>query len=218
MSSPPDTRPSSSSAVRHPARRLLAVVLVCCVVLFTWYYLRGTWATTSPVYPSSPDEGVKSVIVLNDQGSREIQTAVLLPVPVETAWSILSNYAEWERLFPTIRRLGSETKVLDKDRHHVVSDVMTPLGILKLDFIVTHEKTSDGGFIASWNAPTAELPVNEGAIRVTPRGPQLTLLVYTVHKQYREYPQFMVYNKLLGHQTDLVGTLSTRILEAAGER
>jgi len=190
-------------------------VLLGCGVLFGWYYIRGTWATKNPTYPSSPEDGVTSVIVLNEDGDKEIRTAVVIPVSVENAWKILSNYDEWERLFTTIR--ASKTEELDNNRYHVVSEVMTPLGTIKLETIVTHEKIPGGGYRAWWDAPTDELPLNRGSIRVTPQGPEQTLLVYTVLKQYRQYPQFVVYNTLLGHQKDLVGTLRERIIEAAGE-
>ena len=208
---------SNVSMERSPALRFVVGVLMVCVVLFGWYYVRGTWATSSPTYPSSPEEAITSVIVRNQDGQNEIQTAVVMPVSVEDAWKILSDYGEWERLFSTIKHLDEETEPLDEKRHHVVSDVVTPLGVLKLDFIVTHEETSDGGYLAWWDAPTEELPVNRGEIRVKPQGPEKTLLVYSVHKDYRRYPQFVVYNMLLDHQSDLVSTLRDRITEAARE-
>jgi hypothetical protein len=142
---------------------------------------------------------------------------VVIPVPVETAWKILSNYDEWERLFKTVR----EKKVaeqLDEHHHHVVSDVMTPLGMISLDFIITHEELPDGGYLASWDAPTKELPVNRGTIRISPHGQDQTLLVYSVRKQYQKYPRFLVNNMLLHQQPDLVGTLRRRMVEVAKEQ
>jgi hypothetical protein len=212
---PNRTEPAAS---RPPRRRLvlrfMVIALLACAALFTWYYFRGSWATAKPKYPASPSEGVTSQIVLNKQGQKEIQTAVVLPVSIETAWKILSNYKEWEKLFKTVRE-RAPTEQLDKNRHHVVSDVTTPLGVIQLDFIVTHETTTDGGYLAWWDAPTKDLPVNRGEIRITPQGPNQTLLVYTVCKQYRQYPQFAVYNMLLDHQRDLVETLGERIVEVS---
>mgnify|MGYP007073180382 CR=1 FL=1 len=100
----------------------------------------------------------------------------------------------------------------------MVSDIVTPLGVLQLDFIVTHEQLANGGYLASWDAPTEELPVNRGTIRVTPQDDGKTLLVYTVCKEYQKYPQFVVYNMLLDHQRDLVETLRDRIMEIAAEQ
>lgn len=215
MSDPPPSKPGNPSHVRRPVARFVVSALLGCLVLFGWFYLRGTWATKNPTYPTSPIDSITSVIVLNEANQKEIQTAVVIPVSVESTWKIISNYEEWERLFSTIHRLAPETEKLDHNRHHVVSDVMTPLGMIKLDFIVTHEDIPGGGYRAWWDAPTADLPVNRGEIRVTPKGPEQTLLVYTVDKQYRKYPQFVVYNILLGHQADVVGTLRKRIIEAA---
>lgn len=214
-SEPATATPKSPSTVRRPALRFVVGVLLGCLILFGWYYIRGTWATKNPKNPSSPEEGITSVIVQDEEGDKGIHTAVVLPVSVEDAWEILSDYGEWEKLFTTIR--DSKTEKLDENRYHIVSDVMTPLGTIKIETIVTHEETPDGGHLAWWDAPTDELPLNRGSIRVTPIGPEQTLLVYTVLKEYRKYPQFVVYNMLLGHQKDLVGTLSERIIEAADE-
>ena len=217
MSAPLPSKPDKPSNIRKPVRQLMVSAILFCLILFTWFYIRGSWATKNPTDPASPADGVKSVIVQKD-GKKEIRTSVVIPVSVENAWSIISNYEEWERLFSTIHRLDPETGVLDNNRHHVVSDVMTPLGMIKLDFIVTHENTADGGYVAWWDAPTEELPINRGEIRVTPKGSEQTLLVYSIDKQYRKYPQFAVYNVLLGHQTDLVSTLRKRIIEAANKQ
>jgi hypothetical protein len=66
---------------------------------------------------------------------------------------------------------------------------MTPLGTVSLDFIVTHQSTEDGGHLAWWDAPIHKLPVNRGTIRITPLAADRTLLVYTVVKRWRIYPQ-----------------------------
>ena len=213
--------PTKTSAVQPSSRRVvprfIVIVFLACFSLFAWYYLRGSWATEKPTYPTTPADGVLSQIVKNADGEKEIQTSVVLPVSTDTAWKILSNYEEWERLFKTVQE-RAPTEQLNENRHHVVSDITTPLGVMQLDFIVTHEATPDGGYLAWWDAPTEELPVNRGTIRVTPQGPDQVLLVYTVCKQYRQYPQFVVYNALLGHQRDLVETLRDRIIEISHEQ
>ena len=208
---PRDERPL---ARRKTPWVVLSVVLVCLLV-FGGYYLRGTWATKKPAELTTPEQGAVSQLVLAADGQKEIRTAVVVPVSVDTAWKILSNYEEWEKLFKTVRRKQA-TEKLDANRHHVVSDVLTPLGTITLDFIVTHEQTPGGGYLAWWDAPTKELPVNKGTIEIKPLGPDQTLLVYTIRKQYRQYPQFLVNNMLYSHQTDLVATLRDRMVEAAG--
>jgi len=214
---PPTTATSARPSRRRVALRFVLGVLFLCSLLFGWYYLRGTWATAIPVDPTTPEQGAICRIVQTPEGDREIRTAIVIPVSVATAWKILSNYNEWERLFKTIRERKS-TEKLDEHRHHVVSDVMTPLGTIALDFIVTHEQTADGGYLASWDAPTTDLPINRGSIRITPQGPERTLLVYTVRKRYRQYPEFFVNNMLLDTQPDLVRTLSRRMIEIAREQ
>lgn len=208
--------PAGPSRQRVALRFLLGVLLVG-LLLSGWFYLRGTWATTDPTDPTTPDQGVDSRLVQAPDGDKEIRTAVVIPVAVATAWKILSNYDEWERLFKTVRR-KQVAEPVDEHHHHVVSDVMTPLGLITLDFIVTHERTPDGGYLAWWDAPTAELPVNRGTIRLTPLGPDQTLLVYTVRKQYRQYPHFVVNNLLLTQQKDLVRTLRQRMIEISQEK
>ena len=200
--------------VRRPARRFLAYVTVACLALFAAYYARGTWAAKQATDPQSPADGVICQLVRDPDGEKVIRTAVVIPVPVDTAWQILSDYAEWEQLFKTIRR-KQVAEPIGENQHHVVSDVTTPLGTLSLDFVVTHEETPDGGYLARWDAPTKELPINKGTIRITPQGDAETLFVYTVHKQYRKYPTFLVNNVLLGHQPDLVRTLAARMEEVA---
>lgn len=206
-----------ASARRKPGWVLVAGVLLVCFSLYGWYFARGTWATANPTYPTKPEDGVISNLVLNAEGRREIHTAVVIPVPVATAWGILSNYKEWERLFKTVHE-RKPTEPLPGNQHHVVSDVQTPLGVLQLDFIVTHEPTDNGGYRATWDAPTKELPSNRGSIQITPLGPDNTLLVYVVEKQYRRYPQFLVYNALYEHQADIVATLRARMLEVAKQK
>ncbi len=200
--------------VRRPARRFLVYVLIACLALFAAYYARGTWAAKQATDPKSPEDGVICQLVRDPDGEKVIRTAVIIPVPIESAWQILSDYAEWERLFTTIRR-KQVAEPIGENQHHVISDVTTPLGTLSLDFIITHEETADGGYLAWWDAPTDELPINKGTIRITPHGDAQTLFVYTVHKQYRTYPSFLVNNVLLSHQPDLVRTLAARMEEVA---
>jgi len=199
----------------HTYRFLFGVSAVC-VFLFGFYYLRGAWPADIPSDPKSVSDGVRCQLIRTHKDRTEIRTAVVIPVPLETAWRILSDYEEWERLFKTVRR-KQITERVGENQHHVVSDVTTPMGTLTLDFIVTHEHLPGGGYRASWDAPTPELPVNEGEMRITPLSPNETLFVYTVRKEYRKYPSFLVNNMLLNHQPDLVATLATRMQEVAKE-
>jgi hypothetical protein len=217
MTAAADPKVAKAAAARRRTPWIVLAVVLVCLLVCAGYYLRGTWATTSPVALTSTEQGAVSQLVRAADGQKEIRTAVVIPVSVETAWAILSNYDEWEKLFKTVRR-KQETKQLDANRHHVVSDVLTPLGTITLDFIVTHEQTPDGGYLAWWDAPTKELPVNKGTIEIQPLAGDRTLLVYTIRKQYRHYPQFLVNNMLYSHQTDLVQTLRERMVEAAKEQ
>ncbi|MCA9239799.1 MAG: SRPBCC family protein [Planctomycetales bacterium] len=210
----PTTGVPQVNEARRPARQFLVYVLMALLALFALYFARGAWAAKQAKDPASPQDGVICQLVRDPDGEKVIRTAVVIPVPIETAWRILSDYGEWERLFKTIRR-KQLSEPIGENQHHVVSQVTTPLGTLSLDFIVTHEKTADGGYLAWWDAPTDELPINKGTIRITPRGDGETLFVYTVHKQYRRYPSFLVNNMLLRHQPDLVRTLAARMEEVA---
>jgi uncharacterized protein YndB with AHSA1/START domain len=214
---PPANVATQKQPPKRPIKRLLCAVLVGFGALFGWYFVRGTWAASKMDDPTTPEQGVISKLVLSDDGHREIRTAVVIPVSIEQAWRILSDYEEWEKMFKTVRR-KQRTEPLEGNRRHVVSDVMTPMGTITLDFIVTHEETPDGGYRAWWDAPTRELPVNRGEIVISPRGPTQTLFVYTVRKQYQQYPAFLVNNMLLKHQPDIVSTLRDRMIEAAREQ
>lgn len=216
MSEPAVAPPSAAEPARPRRRlrwRLLFLVLGVLLALFAVYFVLGT-LPRDPADPATPADGPVSRLVRGDDGEKEIRTAVVIPVPVGTAWKILSDYEEWEKLFKTVRK-KRVAEPLGDNRHHVVSDVMTPVGEITLDFVVTHEALPGGGYLAWWDAPTAELPVNKGAIRVEPRGGGETLLVYTVRKRYRTYPQFMVNNMLMRQQKDLVRTLAGRMVEVA---
>ena len=202
---------------KRPIKRILCFVLLGFCVLFGWFFVRGTWAASKMVDPTTPEQGVIAKLVLSDDGHREIRTAVVIPVSIAQAWKILSDYDEWEKMFKTVRQ-KQRTEPLEGNRRHVVSDVMTPMGTITLDFIVTHTETPDGGYLASWDAPTRELPINRGEIRITPSGPNQTLFVYTVRKKYQQYPEFLVNNMLLKHQPDIVNTLRERMIEAAREQ
>ncbi|MFM9960891.1 MAG: SRPBCC family protein [Planctomycetaceae bacterium] len=203
-------------STKHSIKRILCFVLLGFCLLFGWYFVRGTWAASKMVDPTTPEQGVIAKLVLSDDGHREIRTAVVIPVSIDQAWRILSDYDEWEKMFKTVRR-KQRTEPLEGNRRHVVSDVMTPMGTISLDFIVTHEETPDGGYLAWWDAPTRELPINKGTIRITPHGANQTLFVYTVRKKYQQYPEFLVNNMLLKHQPDIVSTLRLRMIEAAKE-
>jgi hypothetical protein len=211
-------QPTDSPKHRLPSnqRRLALIVLAAFLILAAGFYIRGSRADSVPRNPAKPADGIITQLVINESGESGIRTAVVIPVPVKTAWSILSNYDEWERLFNTVRR-KQVAEPLGENQHHVVTDVLTPMGTISLDFIVTQEELDDGGYRARWDAPTNELPVNKGTIEIHPLGSDQTLLVYSVIKRYRKYPQFVVNNALFGHQTDIVKTLSTRIVEVARE-
>lgn len=221
--SAPSTPPTAPSTVKsmpsrkRPVKRILLFVLLGFCLLFGWFFVRGTWAARKMDDPTTPEQGVISKLVLSDDGHREIRTAVVIPVTIAQAWRILSDYDEWEKMFKTVRQ-KQRTEPLAGNRRHVVSDVMTPMGTITLDFIVTHEELPGGGYLAWWDAPTRELPINKGEIRITPNGANQTLFVYTVRKKYQQYPEFMVNNMLLKHQPDIVSTLRQRMIEAAKEQ
>ena len=215
-SAAPAPAASKSTPPKRPIKRILCLVLLGFCVLFGWYFARGTWAASKMDDPTTPEQGVIAKLVLSDDGHREIRTAVVIPVTIEQAWRILSDYDEWEKMFKTVRQ-KQRTEPLEGNRRHVVSDVMTPMGTITLDFIVTHEEIPTGGYRASWDAPTRELPINRGEIRITPHGANQTLFVYTVRKKYQQYPEFLVNNMLLKHQPDIVSTLRLRMIEAAKE-
>lgn len=197
----------------HRMRRIL-ITLGAFLIVVMVFYLRGTVADAVIKDPKTAADGIVTQLLINESGEKYIRTAVVMPVSVATAWKILSDYDEWERLFKTVRR-KKVAEPAGENQHHVVTDVMTPMGVISLDFIVTQEELSDGGYRARWNAPTRELPVNKGAIEIHPQGSDQTLLVYSVVKRYQIYPQFVVNNALFGHQLDIVKTLSSRIVEAA---
>ena len=212
----PVSAANKSTPPKRPIKRILCLVLLGFCLLFGWYFARGTWAASKMDDPTTPEQGVIAKLVLSDDGHREIRTAVVIPVTIAQAWRILSDYDEWEKMFKTVRQ-KQRTEPLDGNRRHVVSDVMTPMGTITLDFIVTHEEIPMGGYRASWDAPTRELPINRGEIRITPLGANQTLFVYTVRKKYQQYPEFLVNNMLLKHQPDIVSTLRLRMIEAAKE-
>ena len=216
-SAAPASAANKSTPPKRPIKRILCFVLLGFCLLFGWYFARGTWASSKMVDPTTPEQGVIAKLVLSDDGHREIRTAVVIPVSIEQAWRILSDYDEWEKMFKTVRQ-KQRTEPLEGNRRHVVSDVMTPMGTITLDFIVTHEEIPGGGYLARWDAPTRELPINRGEIRITPHGANQTLFVYTVRKKYQQYPEFLVNNMLLKHQPDIVSTLSLRMIEAAKEQ
>ena len=210
----PLEHPKSQRRGNHPRLRLALFIAAAFFILAAVFYIRGTVASTVVKDPKTPADGVVTQLLVNESGEKYIRTAVVMPVQVATAWSILSDYDEWERLFKTVRS-KKVAEPAGENQHHVVSDVMTPMGVISLDFIVTQDELPDGGYRAIWNAPTRELPVNKGTIEIHPLGADQTLLAYSIVKRYKIYPQFVVNNALYGHQTDIVKTLSARIAEVA---
>ena len=178
-------------------------------------YLRGTSAVSKMDDPATPEQGALTKIVMSDDGNREIRTAVVIPVAIEQAWEMLSG-DEWQKLFESVRQ-KEQAGPLEQNRRHVIADVMTPLGTITLDMIVTMEELPGGGYQAWWDAPADDLIIKKGNIRITPQGPGQTLFVYTAQRKYRQYPEFLVNNMLLNHQSDVVNTVQKRMIAAAGD-
>jgi carbon monoxide dehydrogenase subunit G len=167
-------------------------------------WLRGTLAGTAERNPASPAEGVLTQLLLTPEGRKVVRCAAVFAQPPATVWKAVTDYAGFERIFPTVKAV--KTGIEADGRHRFACDVTSLLGTWPVDVRIRHEE-APGKYTASWDEPTGDVLVNRGSWTLLPAPGDQTLVVYTLDVEVRRLPGFLVRAVLLSRQRTVVEAL-----------
>jgi uncharacterized protein YndB with AHSA1/START domain len=171
-------------------------------------WVRGTVASTSERNPASPSDGVLTQLFLAADGRKVVRCAALLDHPPARVWKAVTDYADFERIFPTVSAVT--TGVEADGRHRFACQVSSILGTWPVDIRIRHEEAV-GKLVASWDEPTGDVAVNRGNWTLVPAPADRTLVVYTLDVEVRPFPAFLVRAVLLSRQKTVLEALASHL-------
>jgi len=185
-----------------------AAFLGLALVVFGVVWFQGTLASTIEENPSSPTDGVLTQLFLAPDGRKVVRCAALLDHPLPRVWSAVTDYARFERIFPTVT--GVETSIEADGRHRLACQVTSILGNWPVDVRIRHQE-DPGRHVASWDEPTGDVAVNRGSWTLVPAAGDRTLVVYTLDVEVRPFPGFLIRAVLLSRQKTVVEALRSHL-------
>lgn len=175
---------------------LLAGALVLVLIL------RGTLASSEAVKPSTSSEGPLAQLWRAPDGTRWVRCALVVDRPLDRVWSVVTGYADFPKIFPTI--VKAETSVEPDGRHRLRAEVAASvLGTWPVDILIRHEEKGDVR-VASWDQPTGDVLRNRGSWTLTKLDDQRTLVEYLLDVEIRRYPDWFVRAVLRGRQKGIL--------------
>jgi uncharacterized membrane protein len=185
-----------------PAALFLAAGVFLLVLV-----LRGTLATTETPKPSTSADGALAHLWLNPEGRKVVRCALVVDRPLDRVWSVVTGYARFPEVFPTILKAESSVEPDGRHRLRAVVDASV-LGAWPVDILIRHEEKGDVR-VASWDQPTGDVLRNAGSWTLTKLDGDRTLVEYLLDVEVSGYPDWFVRAVLRGRQK--------KILRALGE-
>ncbi len=205
-----DAAPQAPSPPRRVRKRIVlpAVAIAVLILLFGALWIRGTVASAEVKNPASSHQGVLTQLYLAENGRKVVRCAAVLDHPVEEVWKAVTDYAAFDRIFPTVRE--ARTGVEPDGRHRLQCNVTSILGTWPIDVRIRHE-TSPERRTASWDEPTGNVIVNRGSWTLSPTDQGKTLVIYTLDVEVRPFPDALVRAVLLSRQKTVVEALASHL-------
>jgi carbon monoxide dehydrogenase subunit G len=203
--STPASRPGPPPRPRKPSRKRRAILLTLfglSLILLILVILRGTWADTEPRDPKSSDEGIICRLYQPPQGDWQVRCSMILDDPPEKVWGVVTDYANFESIFPTLESCsqgpfasgGAFTKTVQ-----LSGLARSAIGTWPFDIVVKEEE-GPGRYHSHWEGESGDVEKIAGSWTVTPAGEGKTLLVYASHIEIKHYPNWVVVNALKSRQ------------------
>lgn len=182
-------------------------------LLLLWAYVHGTWADTAVKDPTSVGQGPVTQLYQAPDGRKQVRCAVLLDAPPDEVWAVVTDYEQFDSIFPYLRDVHAEK---ESDGGYRFQGTVSAgiFGDWGYDTHIRHEETP-GRYVASWDEPGGELTVNRGSWQITHRDGG-TLLVYTLDVEVRHCPTFLVRDVLLDRVKAIVGAVARRVRKQQG--
>lgn len=182
-----------------------AALFLVTGVLLLLLVLRGTLATRETPRPSTSADGALAHLWLNPQGRKVVRCALVVDRPLDRVWSVVTGYARFPEVFPTI--LKAESSVEPDGRHRLRAEVSASvLGVWPVDILIRHEEKGDVR-VASWDQPTGDVLRNAGSWTLTKLDDNRTLVEYLLDVEVSGYPDWFVRAVLRGRQKKILRAL-----------
>ncbi|HEX7896830.1 MAG TPA: SRPBCC family protein [Planctomycetota bacterium] len=182
-----------------------AALFLVTGTLFLVLVLRGTLASSETPRPSTSSEGALAQLWLTPEGRKVVRCAIVIDRPLDRVWGVVTGYAKFPEIFPTIRKAQSSVEA--DGRHRLRADVSASLlGTWPIDVLIRHEEKGDVR-VASWDQPTGDVLKNAGSWTLTKVDDQRTLVEYLLDVEISGYPDWFVRAILRGRQRGILRAL-----------
>jgi hypothetical protein len=187
---------TGNNAPRRFRKRITipATLLGLLVFLSIYMFIKGTWADATPRNPSRADEGVITQLYQGPRG-KQIRCALVIDFRVEDVWAVITDYAKFSEIFPHVCHTEF-SRDADGTCNLVGTAAASIFGNWPFEVRIAHTESS-AKYVAEWDNPSADLPVNRGSWTLTPLDNERTLAVYTLEAAVGRFPDFIVRDALL---------------------
>ena len=207
---------SSTGQPAPPPRRLkkriwipgLLLLLVVLALVVAW--VRGTWADTEAINPTSSAQGIVTQLHQTPDGTKHVRCAVLLDHPMRAVWTVITDYDRFAEIFPTLTSAHGKPDAANPDQYHLTGELGSPVGTWTFSSVITHEQSPEK-CVAHWDSASGPIARNRGSWTLTPAGEGKTLLVYMLDVEVHRWPTFLVRNALLSRQRTVVEAVVNRL-------
>jgi uncharacterized membrane protein len=188
--------PTAAAPAPRRATRLAPLVAGLAILgIMGFFWVRGTHVTEMRDPASSAEGYVRQVVAASD-GTKQVRCSVVLDVPAEKVWAVVSDYPHFADWIPHTRPFTVEREA--DGRHHVRGAVTSAFIDWPIDARVKHEEDPAAGrWRSSWNEPGGALTRNEGSWTITRKDAGSCLCVYVLDVQVKHGPDALVRNVLL---------------------
>ncbi len=212
MSQPAPTPPPP----RKPRRGLLIAwfILICVVGLMVFFYARGHWAGTTPLDPTTPEQGPLTQLLRLPDGHVTVRSAIVLPYPREKVWAAVTDYARYPDFLPYVKDMTAERgeggTVVSGEAQAIIG------GYWK--FTMTVKERRDGDWAARWDEPpSGQILVNRGGWTARELGEGRTLLALDLETEAKGNPRFVMRNFYLYRLGRVMEAVRARLDSPPGE-
>lgn len=212
----PSVTPVPAPPVRRIKKRWLipGLLLVLLIALLIWAGIRGTWADLERKNPSTVADGpVCQLFLEKPPDQKVVRCAMLLGFSAEEVWRVVTDYDHFDEIFPYLHSTRATCEG-GNDKHRTATYHLTGMVHSKLfgdwpfDTHVEHRELSR---TVSWIERGHRVTYNAGSWEMIAKGPQQTLLVYSLAVEVTPFPDSVVRNVLLDHVKEVVTAVDQRL-------
>lgn len=206
-----------SAEPKKPRRRrgwlLIPLTLLgLLLAVGVWAYVRGSSAESTPRDPDRVEQRPLSQVVKTPEGHTTVRAAILLDVPRDRAWKLVTDFANYHRLLPYLKDIEAEPTDGGATRLSGLAQSALPgYWAFTLD---AHAEKKEPAWRVWWDETGAgPVLLNRGGWTLREPSEGQTLLVLELEAVVKGYPTWVLRNFFLYRLRQVLEAVKARLAE-----